>query len=190
MNLEALVLEGRVEIALCPTVPASSVLAAEHYLDDRLVLFVSKGHSLGGSKNVGLADIAKWPLHIREGAGTIGGTATLLDNIRALGVEPKIALRSDHPEVIKDAVRQGLGIGVLYHATIEPALKGGAFKALNVRGVDITGQICIVYHKTRPLSAHAEAFLRILRAQREKRNSDRISPQKRGGRRGRRTQKN
>ncbi len=67
-------------------------------------------------------------------------------------------------------MRRRSGIGVLYYATIESALKRGAFKALKVRDLHIEGRFYIVYHKTRVLSAHAQDFLRLLRQQCEQRN--------------------
>lgn len=164
-NLEGMILAGEVELALCPVLPDSPLLTREPYRPSKLVLFVAKDDPLCKKKTLTLADIAKRPLVIRSGAEKKGGTATLLKRFSECGNVPKIALRSDQPEAIKEAVRRRSGIGVLYYATIESALKHGAFKALKVRDLEIEGQFYIVYHKTRALSAHALEFLRLLRKQ-------------------------
>jgi LysR family transcriptional regulator, low CO2-responsive transcriptional regulator len=168
VRLEEMVLAGELDLAVCPKLPDSSPLMAEHYLTSKLVLFVANDGLLAGKKNLTLADIVKLPLVIRSGTGKDGGTATLLETIRQQGHEPKIALRCDQPDAIKEAVWQHAGVGVLYYDTVEEAIRRGAFKELKVRDLNIEGRLYIVYHKIRPLSPNGAAFLQLLRQQRDR----------------------
>ena len=169
VKLAEMVLAGELELALCPKLPAPSLLMTEHYLTSKLVLFVAKDDGLARKKKLTLTDIVKLPLVIRSGTGKDGGTTTLLETIRRQGHEPKIALRCDQPDAIKEAVRQHAGVGVLYYDTVEEAIKRGAFTQLKVRDLNIEGRLYIVYHKVRPLSPPAAAFLQVLRAERDRR---------------------
>lgn len=181
-HLEEMVLTGQVELALCPKPPVSPLLASEHYLTSKLVLFVAGDDALAKQKNWTLADMVKQPLFIRGETGANGGTAALLEKIHELGIEPKIALRCEQPEAIKEAVRRHSGIGVLYQETIERELQNGEFKALKIRDLDIEGQLYILSHKVRPLSPSAAAFLQVLRQERENRKKLGNRQQARGNR--------
>lgn len=167
-KLEQMLLAGELELALCPKLPESSPLTAEHYLTSKLVLFVARDDPLARNKNLTLSDIAKLPLVIRSGTRKDGGTTTLLEMIRQRGHEPKIALRCDQPDAIKEAVWGHSGVGVLYYDTIEGAMRRGAFKELKVRDLNIEGRLYIVYYNVRRLSPPAAVFLQLLREQRDR----------------------
>jgi len=56
-----------------------------------------------------------------------------------------------------------LGVGILYQDVLKQPTTRGLFKQLRVSGLPIEGKSYIVYHKQRPLSPSAEAFLKLLR---------------------------
>ena len=80
-------------------------------------------------------------------------------------------MRCESPEAIKRAVSQNLGIGFLYYEAVKEAIDGGSFKLIQIRGLKMEGQTYIIYHSQRPLSPHAEEFLKLLRDWRDQRKT-------------------
>jgi DNA-binding transcriptional LysR family regulator len=75
----------------------------------------------------------------------------------------KVVLRCDTPEGVKAAVRNRLGVGLLFRGSVENNIKRGEFKAIKLPADAVEGTYFIVYHKTRPLSPLAQDFLTLLR---------------------------
>ena len=67
---------------------------------------------------------------------------------------------------IKAAVRQNMGVGIVYEDVIKSEVASGEFKILDVDGLELEGESFIIYSKTRPLSPVAQEFLELLREMR------------------------
>jgi DNA-binding transcriptional LysR family regulator len=93
-----------------------------------------------------------------------GRTETELNRLAQTGIKLRIAMRCESAETVKEAVKQGAGVGILYHDVIKREVDRGEFKILNLPGFDAVGHRYIVYSKENPLSAHATEFLSLLRA--------------------------
>ncbi len=65
---------------------------------------------------------------------------------------------------IKDAVKRGLGVSFVSRSTVERELASGELRAVLVRGLALTRDLYAVYHRRRPLSPAAFAFLNFLKA--------------------------
>jgi DNA-binding transcriptional LysR family regulator len=158
-----MILKGHLEIALTSILPRSPELTAEFCVALRLVAFAAKGHPIAQEKQLGLADLERIPLIIRDDGNRRGTTETLLQNIQSLGYRPNIAMRCESPEAIMTAVSKKLGVGILYEDVLKERNARGMFKQLRISGLSMEGKTYVVYHKDRPLSSSAEAFLALLR---------------------------
>jgi DNA-binding transcriptional LysR family regulator len=161
--LEQMILKGHLEIAVTSVAPRSPELITEFCLPLKLVAFAAKGYPIAQEKQLSLADLDKIPLIIRDDGSKHGTTETLLQKLRSLGHRPNIVMRCESPEAIKTAVSKKLGVGILYQDVLKQPTTRGLFKQLRVSGLPIEGKSYIVYHKQRPLSPSAEAFLKLLR---------------------------
>jgi DNA-binding transcriptional LysR family regulator len=123
---------------------------------------------LARRKNLQLADVLAEPLIIRGGSGSSGVTDDALTHLCAQGVEPKIGMRCDGPTAIKAAVREKMGVGMLFADSIKAEVKRGEFKILEVRGVELEGHSYIVYLKNKALAPPAREFFELLRSVRER----------------------
>jgi DNA-binding transcriptional LysR family regulator len=65
---------------------------------------------------------------------------------------------------IKDAVRRGLGASFVSRSTVERELSSCELVSVQVRGLVLTRCLYAVYHRRRPLSPAASAFLYFLKA--------------------------
>lgn len=165
-QLERLVARSTMDLAVIARVASSPELICEPFLVEKLALFVLADHPLAKQRNLTLADILAEPLVLRGGHGAAGATDRQVEALRASGATVKIAIYCDEPTAIKAAVRQRMGVGVVLAATIQAEVASGEFKILNPPSLDLVGQSYIVYPKNRPLSPMAQAFLRMLRAER------------------------
>ena len=171
--LERMVLNGAVEIAVVNNPPQSPGLAAEFLGREKLLAFAPPNHPLARRGSLTISDLTRTPLVIR-GDKDAGMTATeeILKEIETQGVQLKIAMRCESPEAVKAAVRNNMGLGLLFEGLIMHDVRRGDFKVLNIRELKLVAQRCIIYHKDKPLSANARAFLDLLRQQRRTRGRD------------------
>lgn len=84
-------------------------------------------------------------------------------------MKPKIVMCCDAPESVKEAVRQHVGIGLLYHGLIHREIEIGEFRTVQLKGLTVARKTYIAYSKHRPLSSLASEFLSLVRASMNKR---------------------
>jgi DNA-binding transcriptional LysR family regulator len=113
-----------------------------------------------------IKELAATPLIVREG---LGGTEKMLKRLTRRGINPNVILRCVSPEAVKAAVRQNMGVGILFYRLIEDDVKRRNLSLLNVSGLPtVVGKSYIVYSKHKTLSAAAIDFLSILRSMKQR----------------------
>jgi DNA-binding transcriptional LysR family regulator len=163
-GLECLLLAGDLDLAVTVRAAPSAKLVSEPLRRERIAMFVLSSHSLARRKNLKLAEILDEPLIIRGGSGSSGVTDDALTDLCAQGAELKIGMRCDGPTAIKAAVREKMGVGVLFADSIKAEVQRGEFKILEVPGLELEGNSYIVYSKNRPIAPPAREFLDLLRS--------------------------
>ncbi len=132
---------------------------------DTLVLILNPSHRLVGRKRITLAALAGEPLIIREpGSGTRCALRKGLERVGASLDELTISLEMGSNGAIKDAVKRGLGVSFVSRSTVERELASGELASVQVRGLILSRHLYAVYHRRRPLSPAASAFLHFLKA--------------------------
>ena len=171
-ELERMVLNGAVEIAVVNNPPQSPDLAVEFFGREKLLAFVPPNHPLARRGSLTISDLSRAPLVIRgEKDGGMTATEEILKEIENRGVQLRIAMRCESPEAVKAAVRNTMGLGLLFEGLVRHDARRGDFKVLDIRDLKLVAQRCIIYHKHKPLSADARAFLERLRQQRRRLSS-------------------
>jgi DNA-binding transcriptional LysR family regulator len=89
---------------------------------------------------------------------------------------PKVAAFYDSPDAVKVAVRNKIGVGLLYRELVQREVQKREFKILTVENLKLYGHTYIIYHKQRPLSANAQLLLKLLRRRKQKRKQWLKSP--------------
>jgi LysR family transcriptional regulator, transcriptional activator of the cysJI operon len=162
-TVEKWVRDGEVDIALIQN-PSESCMAdlfTEHFAVDSLAFCASPSHPLARKQRVSLADLAKVPLVVREGTGT---TQKMLSLLTSRGLTLNVALRCASPDAVKAAVRNKMGVGILFHRFIEDDIKRKEIKVFRVAELPkLVASSYIVYQKTQPLTVPASEFLTLLR---------------------------
>jgi DNA-binding transcriptional LysR family regulator len=166
-----LILNGTLELGVCSRTPRFPELFSEPYVSLKMVAFAATNDPLAKRKELSLSDLKGIPLIIRTDRGNQSTSYLTLSALRRQGYELNIAMRCESAEAIKRAVSQRLGIGFLYYDAVRDSIEQGSFKRVNIRGLQMESQTHIIYHNQRPLSPHAEEFLKLLRDWRDQQNT-------------------
>ena len=132
-------------------------------LVDELVLIVPPEHAWAKRGVVGIQQVSEEPLLLRE-----EGSATRYLTERALqeaGVPYQVAMELDHTEAIKQAVMGGLGVSFVSAHAVRRELSAGNLISVRVRGLALRRHFHVIHAPRRPLSASAQAFVRLLEAE-------------------------
>ena len=177
--LENIVVKGALDLALTSAPPRNPELSSEPCMTLKVIAFAAKGYHIPSEHN----SMAQLPLIIRGGGTQNGTTDALLSELRNQGLKPKVVLRCESPEAIKMAVKQKLGIGIVFEEVIREEIARGLFKRVRIPGFPAQAKAYVIYHKHRSLSPGAEAFLTLVRewcALRQNRNSPRAKETSQG----------
>jgi LysR family transcriptional regulator, transcriptional activator of the cysJI operon len=172
--VERLVLSSDVDIALVTGRPSSANLVVEAYRKEKLLVFVARNHPLASKRELSLAQFARVPLIIHGRKNSANTVADILRSLREKGLAPVVAVRCESPDAVKTAVREKIGLGILYQDSVRRELGNGEFISVKVHGLKLEGQSFIIWHKDKPLSSAAWAFLRLLRWWRTKQQRNTI----------------
>jgi len=165
-----LVLNGDVDMAilLLTDVLPNRRLAMEPFCVEPLMAFVHPRHPLAKKPRTTLEDFGRVGFVIRKRVGRTGATSQYLQDLRKQGVDLKVVMRCDTPEGVKEAVRNKMGVGLLFRESVENNIKRGEFKAIELPVDAVEAANFIVYHKSRPLSPLAQDFLTLLRQRQDR----------------------
>lgn len=106
------------DIVIVANSKMSRNLQAFPFAREELVLITSKKHPLAGKDVVDLAEIAQYPLIIREtGSAT---RAVVLEALKAMNVTPSVLIEVKSTDFIKEWVAEGKGISVLIKRVVSP----------------------------------------------------------------------
>jgi LysR family transcriptional regulator, low CO2-responsive transcriptional regulator len=154
-TIERRILNGEVEIAVITNPSYCHQIALEPYGHHEVVAFVPSTSPLAG-RNIALKNVAKLPLVVRCGGGTVR-------ELLRRGFKLNVAAQCEVPEAVKAAVKEGLGVGLLTRDSVKRDLMNGDLREVHIPGLrEIKIQSFIIYDKRRCLSPVAQDFRRIL----------------------------
>ncbi len=162
-----MLLESELDVALLNHRPKSAALASEPYSLEKLVLFTQANHALAKIRRLSLRELARAPLIIREGTGSPTLSERMLREADS-ELRPNIVLRCESPAAVKAAVRNNMGIGLLFLSSVEADFHSGRFKRLRLIDADLDVHTFIV-HRSESLAPIVSSFLSILRQRRDRR---------------------
>lgn len=171
--IERMILNYEVDIAVLNNAESHPLLTTEFYRQESLVAFVSINHPLAKKRKASWHDLERTPLIIRKPLAGRGTAEQIIRAMKTLRLKPNIVLRCETPHAVKAAVASNMGLGILFKETIEPEVKSGEFKLVELPPADYSGESFIVYRKDRPLSACAQDFLELLRQRQQRPGGDR-----------------
>lgn len=163
LAIEHLVLNSEVDIAVVTNPSKSPPLICEPCRQEQVVIFASRRHPLAKREKLTLAELSAAPFIIKRGTEDAPSMSEqILKQVEKGGLKLNIIMRCDSPEVVKAAVKTGIGLGLSYRDILEPDIRGD-LKVIKVPELKTQVNSFIIYHKDRPLSPNAQEFLTLLR---------------------------
>jgi LysR family transcriptional regulator, low CO2-responsive transcriptional regulator len=157
-------LAAEVDLAVVATPTRSPSLQMEPFRTEKLIAFVAPGHRLARKKSVHPSEFGNIQLIVRNRRKGQSRTETQLSDFAKRGIKFKTVTRYESSGSVKEAVRHGTGVGILFQDTVKREIDQGEFIAVQFAGFNVTRQTYIAYSKERPLSPIAREFLSLLRA--------------------------
>ena len=155
-RLIGLLKNNEIDIVLMGLPPEDIELENEPFMENPLVVIAPPGHPLQHQKKIPAERLSQELFIMRE-----DGSGTRLAMERFF-TEKSIAISAGmqmtRNEAIKQAVRAGMGLGVVSTHTIELELMTGRLVVLDVEGFPLRRHWYMVYRKGKRLSPAARAF--------------------------------
>ncbi len=152
--------DNSTDLAITGRPPDSADVVAQHFMDNPLVVIAAPSHPLAAQASVTLAQVAEETLVVREpGSGT---RAAMERHFAAHGVTYRPGCEFGTNEALKQAVRAGLGLGVVSAQTIELELLARCLVVLPVEGFPVVRQWYVLHRTHKRLSASARTFREML----------------------------
>ncbi|MCU7847203.1 MAG: LysR family transcriptional regulator [Candidatus Thiodiazotropha sp. (ex Lucinoma kastoroae)] len=155
-RLMSLLQNNETDIVLMGRPPEDIDLEYEPFMDNPLVVIAPPGHPMQDQKKIPIKRLADEVFIMRE-AGS--GTRLAMERYFAKqSIVISTGMQMTRNEAIKQAVRAGMGLGVVSSHTIELELETGRLVILDIEDFPIQRHWYMVYRKNKRLSPAAKAF--------------------------------
>jgi LysR family transcriptional regulator, low CO2-responsive transcriptional regulator len=152
--------DNSTDLAITGRPPESVDVVGQHFMDNPLVVIASPDHPLADVGSISLQRMVQETLVVREpGSGT---RAAMERHFVSHAVAYRAGCEFGTNEALKQAVRAGLGLGVVSVQTIELELQTRCLTVLPVEGFPIVRQWYVLHRTHKRLSAAARTFREIL----------------------------
>ena len=162
-EIEEWLLTFEVDLAVVSSRIISPSLQTEPFRKEKLIAFVAPTNPLAGKKSVSMSDFADIKLIVKVRRNDQSRTETQLGELEKRGIKFKTVMRFEASQSVKEAVRHGKGVGILFQDTVKPDIHKREFVAVEFPGLNVMRQTYIAYSKERTLSPPAREFLSLLR---------------------------
>jgi LysR family transcriptional regulator, low CO2-responsive transcriptional regulator len=113
--------------------------------------------------SIGIDELARLPF-IEAPEGIIRRTFVERQLARLGVVERNVVLQLGHPEAMKRATREGLGVALLFRSAVCDEIAAGLLREVHVDGIDVSVPINVVSRKGKTFSALHQALIAEIRA--------------------------
>lgn len=166
MHLMELLESNQTDIVLMGRPPDNLDLESAPFMDNPLVIIAPPGHPLENEKSIPVEQLAEETFVMREEGS---GTRLAMERFfREHSLNIHTGMQMTRNEAIKQAVRAGMGLGVVSIHTIELELETGRLIILDVAEFPIQRHWYMVYRRGRRLSPAAMAFHQFVLAEAQK----------------------
>jgi DNA-binding transcriptional LysR family regulator len=153
-------LHNELDFGLVAGPVAESLLVAEPYLDDELVVIVSPAHRFAREGVVYPGELRRETFLVREpGSGT---QELMEERLGQLGIVPADSMQLGSTEAIKQAVSANLGISIASRYSVEAEMASGRLCAAEVPTLKMQRRLLLLHHKDKRLTKTALAFRLLL----------------------------
>ena len=155
--IENMILKSELDVGIVEGVITNKDIVKIPIYRDKLVIISGKQHKFYKVNSIKLQDLQGEDMIMRE-VGS--GSRELFDSvIHRENIEINEKWNSTNTDSIKNAVMEGQGLGVLSTLMIKEEIKNGKLHIIEVEDVDISRDICVIYHKNKFISDYLKNFI-------------------------------
>lgn len=160
-RLEQKIMANELDCALIEGIAHDPNIVSEAYMEDHLSVICSRDKGWKQGQVVSIEDFQRQRFLLRE----IGsGTREVFDRVvEQAGIHITPVWEAMSTTALVNAVINGLGIAVLPHRMILPALRQGLVCTVKVEGLSFSRNFHIIYHKDKFLKSSAKRFINLCR---------------------------
>jgi DNA-binding transcriptional LysR family regulator len=159
-EIAACLSNGEIDLAVMEWWDNRPGFSARAWRRENLVLIVGPQHRWARKKSIQLAQLFEEPM-IGGEAGT--GTGTLLQRLFGRNASKlRVGMTLGSTEAVKQAVKAGLGISLVFASAVEEEVRAGSLRSLNVAGVDIAKDLFVVLPEDTPPDSPPQRFAKML----------------------------
>lgn len=160
-RLEKKLLSNELDFALIEGIPHDPNIVSEAYMEDHLSVVCPASGNWKQGDRISIAEFRKQRFLLREHGS---GTREVFDRVtRQAGFAVEPVWEAMSTTALVNAVINGLGIAVLPHRMILPALERGLVVVIGVEGLRFQRNFRIIHHKDKFLTASAKTFMELCR---------------------------
>ena len=160
-RLEQKIMANELDCALIEGIAHDPNIVSEAYMEDHLSVICSRDKGWKQGQVVSIEDFQRQRFLLRE---TGSGTREVFDRVvEQAGIHITPVWEAMSTTALVNAVINGLGIAVLPHRMILPALRQGLVCTVKVEGLSFSRNFHIIYHKDKFLTASAKRFINLCR---------------------------
>ncbi|MDX8379512.1 MAG: LysR substrate-binding domain-containing protein [Gallionella sp.] len=155
--------DNRTDLAIMGQPPENLDLTAVSFLDNPLVVIAEPDHPLAKCQHIKFPQLAQETFLSREKGS---GTRSAMERVFAQhAIQPRISMEMETNEAIKQAVRAGMGLGILSLHSLELELESHRLVVLDVEYFPLMRHWFVVHRCNKRLSSAALAFKNFLLAE-------------------------
>lgn len=156
-RLEQKILANELDCALIEGIAHDPNIVSEAYMEDHLSVICGTDKGWAQGQVISIEDFQRQRFLLREKGS---GTREVFDRvITQAGIHVTPVWEAMSTTALVNAVINGLGIAVLPHRMILPALRQGLICTVKVDGLSFSRNFHIIHHKDKSLTASAKKFI-------------------------------
>jgi DNA-binding transcriptional LysR family regulator len=149
-QIERMILNGEVDFGFVGSNPLSGHLLSEPWLADQIILIASAQHRFATRRSVDIKALLDDTLIQREQGSA---TRDLIEKrLMASSYQFRRIIELGHPEAIKEAVMNGMGIAFISRFAVERQIESRDLLMIPLKGWSLSRQLQICYRRDKHLS--------------------------------------
>ncbi len=158
-SIEEMLLNSKLDVAIVEGIVSNKDLITKPIRNDELIIVAGKNHKFYNKKKISILELEGEDFISREEGS---GSRKIFDEILKMNnVEVNNNWVSTDTEVIKNAVINGKGLGVLSTMIVDKELETKTLNKIDIEEVTMFRQIYLVYHKNKYMSEQMISFLEL-----------------------------
>ena len=155
--IENLILNSDLDIGIVEGYVDNKDIIKKPIYKDNMVLVAGRNHKFYNRGAITIEELNGEDMIFREPES---GSRQIFDNVlHDNNIEVNVKWNSTNTESIKEGIINGHGVGVLSTLMIQEEVKNGTLHIIDIDKVNISRDICVIYHKNKFISDHLKSFM-------------------------------